>query len=217
MLARMRDPVNSLTHLAGAVLSAVGLVLLIYVGAARGTVWHVVSYTVFGISMILLYAASTAYHWARVSERAIQALKRLDHMMIFVLIAGTYTPFCLVPLRGAWGWSLFGSIWGLAVAGLVMKGFWLHAPRWLSTVLYAGMGWLVAVAAIPLMDAVPAGGLGWLLGGGLFYTVGAVVYATKWPNPVPNVFGFHEIWHLFVLAGSFCHFWAVFRYITLVP
>lgn len=211
---RPRDPISALTHLVGALLSVAGLILLVYRGATTGTAWHVVSFSIFGASLILLYTASTLYHWLQVSEEARRVLRRIDHMMIFVLIAGTYTPILLVPLRGAWGWSLFGVIWGLALAGLVLKIFWLEAPRWLNTLLYIGMGWLVVVAAVPLVNRVPPPGLIWLLAGGLFYTAGAVLYALKWPNPFPRVFGFHEIWHLFVMAGSFSHFWSIFRHLA---
>lgn len=211
---RFREPVNSLTHLSGFALSIAGLVLLVRAGAQYGGVARVVSFSIFGASLILLYAASTLYHWLRLSERGTRVLKRLDHIAIFVLIAGTYTPICLVPLWGAWGWSLLVSVWGLALAGVVLKLLWLHAPRWLSTVLYVLMGWLVAVAVVPMLHTVPPGGLWWLLAGGLFYTVGAIIYASKWPNPLPRRFGFHEIWHLFVLAGSFSQFWSIFRYMT---
>lgn len=210
-----KDPVSAFTHLVGALLSVVGLALLVHAGLVRGNAWHVVSFAIFGTSLILLYTASTVYHWLRVSERVGLVLRRLDHIMIFVLIAGTYTPYCLTVLRGPWGWTLFGVIWGLALAGLVVKLLWMKAPRWLSTALYVGMGWLVVVAAVPLVRAVP-GGFAWLLAGGLFYTVGAVLYATKWPNPFPKVFGFHEIWHLFVMAGSAAHFWGVYRYLPFV-
>lgn len=212
---KLREPVSGLTHLAGALLSVAGLVQLTYVAAVRGTVWHVVSFAIFGASLILLYTASALYHLLPLSPRGQQALRRVDHMMIYVLIAGTYTPFCLVPLRGVWGWSLLAGVWVLAVAGIVVKAFWLHAPRWLSTGFYLGMGWLVLIALGPLLRTVPAGVVPWLIAGGAFYSVGAVVYATRWPNFVPRVFGFHELWHLFVMAGSFSHWLAVFRFLPL--
>lgn len=209
----MREPVSGLTHLAGVILSAAGLVALVRAALRAGGVWQMVSFAVFGISMILLYSASSLYHLLPLSARGTLVLRRLDHMMIYVLIAGSYTPFCLIALRGVWGWSLFGGVWGLAAAGIVLKAVWMHAPRWLSTTFYLGMGWLVVVAVVPLVRSVPAGGLVWLAAGGLFYTVGAVFYATKWPRLAPGVFGFHEVWHLFVMAGSFSHFWAVYRFL----
>jgi hemolysin III len=135
-------------------------------------------------------------------------------MMIFVLIAATYTPICLIPLRGAWGWSLFGSIWGLSTLGIFMKFFWLQAPRWFSTTIYLLMGWLVIVGIWPLIKAIHAGGFLWILIGGLFYTSGAVIYALKKPDPWPNIFGFHEIFHIFVMLGSFSHFWVMYRYVA---
>jgi len=207
----IKDPVSALTHATGALLAAIGLVVLLRAGA--GDPWRLASFAVFGVSLIALYTASAVYHWLRLSEPATAVLRRVDHTMIFVLIAGTYTPLCLGPLRGPWGWSLFGVVWGVAAAGLLMKLFWLQAPRWLSTGVYVVMGWLVVVATAPLLRAVPAGGLAWLLAGGLFYTAGAVVYALKWPGRRARVFGFHELFHLLVLAGSLSHFWVVYRYL----
>ncbi|RYD04444.1 hypothetical protein N752_13805 [Desulforamulus aquiferis] len=137
-------------------------------------------------------------------------------MMIFVLIAGTYTPVCLIPLRGAWGWSLLVGIWVLAVAGIVLKAVWMQAPRWFSTMLYLVMGWLAVIAFWPLMNALSLAGIGWLVLGGVFYSIGAVFYGAKWPNIIPGWFGFHEIFHLFVMAGSFSHFWLMARYILYI-
>lgn len=205
----MKDPASALTHLVGALLSTVGLGFLIYRGELHRRPWGVAALAVFGVSLILLYTASTVYHSLRVPPRISAALRKVDHMMIFVLIAGTYTPFCLLPLRGAWGWSLFGAVWGIAVIGALMKVFWMNAPRWLSTGFYVLMGWLIVVAIYPLAHSVTTGSLVWLMAGGLAYTVGAALYAAKWPNPWPGKFGFHEIWHLFVLAGSSAHFFAV--------
>lgn len=209
---KFKDPVSGLTHLFGALLSVVGLLALIHMAAGRGSAFRMVGFVIFGAALILLYTASAVYHLVRASGRGDQLLRRVDHMMIFVLIAGTYTPFCLVSLRGAWGWSLLGSIWGLAVAGVFMKIFWLEAPRWLYTAIYVAMGWAIVIASYPLVHAVSMDGLAWLFAGGLFYSVGAALYATKWPKLVP-AFGFHEIFHLFVMAGSLAHFWAVFRYV----
>ncbi|MBE3575813.1 MAG: hemolysin III family protein [Firmicutes bacterium] len=213
---RLREPVSGLTHLAGAVLSALGLVALLAVSHGQ-TLLRVGSLAVFGASLILLFAASAAYHLLPLSPSGTRALRRVDHIMIYILIAGTYTPLCLIPLRGPWGWSLFCAIWTLALAGIAMAIWWLHAPRWLSTTIYVIMGWLVVIAVVPLLHTVPPGGLVWLLIGGLFYTSGAVIYAIRRPNLVPGVFGFHEIWHLFVLAGALSHFWAVFRYLAMMP
>lgn len=208
------DVVSGLTHLAGAVLSVAGLIALVYIAYTEGSFWHMVSFTVFGVSLICLYTASSLYHLIPATPRVSQMLRKLDHMMIFVLIAGTYTPFCLVPLRGTWGYSMLIGIWGITAVGIVLKLVWLQAPRWLYTGFYLFMGWLVAFATGPLRASLPQGGLLWLGVGGLFYTVGAVLYGTKWPKLIPPVFGFHELWHLFVMAGSLSHFWAVFRYVS---
>ncbi|MEG6615326.1 hemolysin III family protein [Peptococcaceae bacterium 1198_IL3148] len=213
MLAKLRDPVSGLTHLFGALLSVVALILLVYYAATGATPWHVVSFSIFGASLILLYTASTLYHLLPLSIRGTKILRKIDHMMIFVLIAGTYTPVCLIPLRGPWGWSLLGSIWGIAIVGIIMKAFWLNAPRWLSTLFYLIMGWLVVIAIFPLIENLPADGLAWLVSGGVIYSLGAVIYAFKWPNITNKIMGFHEIFHLFVLAGSFCHFWLMYQYI----
>ena len=217
MTSRLKDPVSGLTHLLGALLAVAGSGWLIRLALTGGKTWHVISFTVFGGSLVLLYTASTLYHLLRLSEPATKTLRRIDHMMIYLLIAGTYTPITLIALRGAWGWSLFGVIWGLAVAGIVLTLFWMDAPRWLSTLFYVFMGWLVVVAFLPLARALPPGGVGWLVIGGLLYSVGAIVYGSKRPNPVPKVFGFHEIFHLFVLAGSASHFWMMNRYILSLP
>jgi hemolysin III len=201
------EPMSGLTHFLGFLLVIAGLVLLIVFAAKRGTVWHIVGYTVFGASMILLYLASTIYHFIPITHRAKAVMQRIDHAMIYVLIAGTYTPICFVTLRGGWGWSLFGVIWGLAILGIVWKavGKWQNAA--VSIILYLVMGWLVSIAFVPLMRGLPEGGFGWLLAGGLCYTVGAVAFGLSHIKFHPRWFGMHELWHVFVMAGSFCHFW----------
>ncbi|MBZ0253016.1 MAG: hemolysin III family protein [Candidatus Methylomirabilis sp.] len=213
-VGRLREPVNGLTHLGGALLSIVGIVLLVGVAAERGTAWHVWSFAIFGASLLLMYATSALYHSLPLSEAGVRALKRVDHMAIFVLIAGTYTPFCLGPLRDGIGWPLLAGVWAIAALGVLFKIFWIHAPRWLSTGVYLAMGWLSVVAIGPLIQALPTAGVVWMAVGGALYSVGALVYAFKWPNPWPRRLGFHEIWHLFVIAGSFCHFWTVYRHVV---
>ncbi|MBT9152994.1 MAG: hypothetical protein DDT35_01221 [Firmicutes bacterium] len=211
---KKRDWVSGITHVVGAALAVIGLVALMRVALAAGTVWHVISFTVFGVSLILLYTASSLYHLFPADDKLRLWLRRVDHMMVFVLIAGTYTPFCLIALRGTWGWTLLIAVWSLSFIGIVMKVIWLLAPRWLYTGFYLLLGWLVVIAIGPLWRSVPLAALVWLGVGGLFYTVGAVFYGTKWPKLVPHVFGFHELWHLFVMAGSSAHFWAVYRYLS---
>ncbi|MBG0789475.1 MAG: hemolysin III family protein [Desulfovibrionaceae bacterium] len=209
----LRDPVSGLTHCIAAGLAVLGTVLLILRSVSPAMPWHIVTFSVFGGGMILLYTASTLYHWLPVSEDWVRFLRRVDHSMIFFYIAATYTPICLIPLRGGWGWSLFGVIWGLALFGIAMKIFWITAPRRLSTSIYLAMGWMVLVGIYPLYKSLPGAALAWLVGGGLVYSLGAVIYAVKWPDPVPRVFGFHEIFHLFVIGGSFCHFVVMYWYV----
>jgi len=216
MIAKIKDPVSGLTHLLGAVLSVVALVLLVYNGAKGATPWHVVSFSIFGASLILLYTASTIYHMIPAREKGTIILRKIDHMMIYILIAGTYTPICLVPLRGGWGWSLFGVVWAIAIGGIIMKAFWLNAPRWLYTLIYLGMGWIVAIAFLPLLRTLPSGGMLWLVIGGGLYTLGAVIYGTKWPKFNFKHVGFHEIFHIFILGGSFSHFWLMYKYILYI-
>lgn len=210
----LREPVNGLTHLAGCVLAVVGLVVLLVGAAGAGRPDQLVAFGVFGASLIFLYSASALYHLLPLSPAGVARLRRLDHMSIFALIAGTYTPFCLLALEGAWRWGLLGLVWGLALGGVLLKLFWMDAPRWLSVVIYLGMGWVAVIAGPELFRALPAGGIAWILAGGLIYSAGALVYGLKRPNPAPGIFGFHELWHLFVLAGSACHFWAVLGYVA---
>ena len=211
---RLREPVNGLTHLAGLLLACVGLLVLLARAASAGRTDQIVAFGIFGLSLVALYSASTLYHLLPLSPVGIARLRRVDHMMIFVLIAGTYTPFCLLALEGAWRVGLLSMIWGLAVCGILLKLFWMEAPRWLSVALYLGMGWVAVIAAPALFQAVPPGGMAWVLGGGVVYSVGAIVYGLRRPNLVPGALGFHELWHLFVLVGSDCHFWAVLRYVA---
>jgi len=213
---KLRDPFSGLSHLAGALLSVGALVLLIYYAVVyQGKFTYVFSFAVFGASMLLLYTSSAVYHLLPLSPKGVGILRRIDHMMIFVLIAGTYTPICLIPLRGAWGYTLLAGEWVLAISGFFLKIFCMQVPRRLSTLIYVLMGWLVAVAFWPLLKTVPVGGVVWLVLGGLFYTAGAVLYAFKWPpNIIPGWLGFHEIFHLLIMAGSTCHFWLMLRYIV---
>lgn len=203
----LREPVNALTHLLGVLLAIVGTVALLVL--ADGEPWRTVSFAVYGLTMVLLFTASTLLHALRVRQDVQRRLRILDHAAIFVLIAGSYTPITLVTLQEqhpAWGWTLFGVAWSIALLGVVFKLFWLEAPRWLSTALYLGMGWLAVVGIAPIARALPPVGLGWLIAGGVLYSLGAIVYASKRPDPFPSVFGYHELWHLFVLGGAFSHY-----------
>ena len=198
---------NRLTHGLGAALSVAGLGLLVVFSARYGDAWQVVSTAIFGTTLVLLYTSSTLYHSSRDDRRKV-LLQKFDHAAIFLLIAGSYTPFLLVTLRGPWGWSLFGVVWGLAIIGVALKFWFAGRFRVVSTLIYIGMGWLVMVAIKPLMAALPAGGLKLLIAGGLCYTGGTVFYLWK---RLPYQ---HAIWHLFVLAGSACHWIAVFFHVV---
>lgn len=213
ILLALREPINSLTHGIGAVLSVVALGFLLYEAFQAGTVGHVVAFAIFGLSMILLYTASSLYHALHVRKKTLLLLKKLDHMMIYVLIAGTYTPICLIVLEGSWKWGLLITVWTLALVGIIKKMVWITAPRWLSTFFYLAMGWLAVFIFPDLIDKLPLAFMVWIGIGGLAYTVGAIIYGLEKPNPIPHWFGHHEIWHLFVLVGTFSHFWAIYTYL----
>ena len=197
---------NSITHGAGILLSIAALVLLIIFSSLYGSARHIVSCTIFGVTLILLYTSSTLYHSFQ-KPRVKQFFKIFDHSCIYLLIAGTYTPFLLVTLRGALGWTMFGVIWFLAFSGVVLKILFVHRFKIISTIAYLLMGWIIILAIKPLVDSMPFGGIIWLITGGLAYTLGVVFYA--WKKLPFN----HAIWHLFVLVGSMCHFFAVIFYV----
>ncbi|OIP63198.1 MAG: hemolysin III [Nitrospirae bacterium CG_4_9_14_3_um_filter_53_35] len=193
---------NSISHLIGAAAALAGLVILVVLASRQGDVWKIVSFSIYGTALFLLYAFSALYH--SLSGKAKKVFRTLDHHAIYLLIAGTYTPFTLVTLRGAWGWSIFGVIWALAILGIVLDSLPQKGRRVLPVVIYLLMGWLVLMAIGPLLRALPPWGFVWLLSGGVFYTAGVVFYALD-----KRVRHFHGIWHLFVLAGSLSHFFAV--------
>lgn len=202
---KIKDPISALTHFIGFVLSIPISCVLIVLAVNHGTVYHIVSYSVFGLSLLLLYGASTIYHSLSLPEAKSNVLRRIDHMMIFVLIAGTYSPICLIPLRGVWGYSMLIVIWTMAIAGILLKTFWLSAPRALSTVIYVVMGWTAVFAFYPLSNSISLVSMILLFSGGIMYTVGALIYALKRPKLNLKYFGFHEIFHIFVLLGSAFH------------
>ena len=220
-----RDPYDGLrpwsaaTHGVGAALALGGTVLLLMRAAALGCGgWHKISFLIFGLSMICLYTASTLYHSLNTSVEGRVHLRKLDHASIYILIAGSYTPMCLVVLReqGAWGWTLFGLAWGIALLGLALCLVWITSPRWVTAGLYIAMGWMGAAAVVPLLHRLPLEGFLWLLGGGILYTVGGVRYAVKWPGRNNPRFGCHEIFHVFILAGTVCHFTLMYRVVALL-
>jgi len=207
MLKKLREPVNSLTHWIGAVLALAGLIALLIVG--WGTPAKVVSLVIYGVSLIFLFSASATYHMVRVKDKALEIFRKIDHSAIYFLIAGTYTPFCINAFTGFWKWGMLSIIWSLALIGISLKIFIIRVPRWLNAGIYLAMGWLVVAASGQLLAALPAWVLTWLIIGGVIYTLGAIVYITKIFNFKPGVFGFHEVWHIFVLLAAAAHYVAV--------
>lgn len=216
IIKNLREPMNGFTHFIGIILSIIGTILLINLSINPFKPYHFFSFSIFGIGMILLYTTSTLYHWLKISDTLTMKLRKADHIMIFIYIAATYTPICIVALRASFGWVLLFAVWSVALVGITIKIFWMSAPRWLSTFIYILMGWLAVIVIFPLIKALQIGALMWLLAGGLFYTIGAVIYALKKPDPYPGILGFHEIFHLFVLAGSFSLFWMIYKYIAVL-
>lgn len=210
-------PWSAITHGAGALLAVWGTILLLLrAWGLGGSGWHYVTFSIYGISMIGLYTASTLYHCINTSVGGRIALRKFDHASIYLLIAGTYTPICLVALRGPWGWTLFGIIWGLALMGLAMTMLWINAPRWITAGIYIFMGWLAIIAVYPLTQVLASRGLFWLLLGGVTYTIGGVLYALKWPGRNNPRFGCHEIFHVFIVLGSICHFLLMYRVVAFL-
>lgn len=207
LLALREEIANSLTHGLGLVLSIVGLFAMVILATSRGTASHIVSVSVYGATLVMLYGASTVYHSFQ-EPRLKQILKVVDHSCIYLLIAGTYTPFTLTYLRGGWGWTLFCLVWGLALIGLIYKIFFINRAPTLSLALYLAMGWLIVIAAKPAIERLPLMCLVLMALGGLFYTGGVYFYAKD--RKVPY---FHMVWHLFVLAGSACHYFAITLYV----
>lgn len=217
----LREPINGLTHLVGAILSVLGLVVLLAIAISNGNTRQIVAFSIFGASLVAMYCASAFYHSLHLSERGIAHLRRIDHMMIYILIAGSYTPVCLLLLPERLGMGLLITVWSLAALGVFQTVAWMQAPQWFSTVVYIGMGWILVFVVRPLLAAAPVAFFVWLLIGGIVYTLGAVIHAAKWPRPTtgaaPWRFGSHEIWHLCVMGGSFAHYWAILSYASRVP
>lgn len=220
-MAKVRDLVSGLTHCIAAGLSLIGLVILIVFASIWGNAYHIVSFTIFGSSLFLLYLFSTLYHWLNIGEKGLSIFRKFDHIMIYIFIAASYTPVCLTALRGAWGWSIFGVQWGLALLGTIFTAIWIKAPRWVTTSIYIAMGWTVIIAIYPLIQSFKAlnltNALWWLLAGGIFYTTGGLIYGFKWPKINLKHFGFHEIFHIFVMLGSTCHYWFILHYLLQIP
>lgn len=209
---KIKDPVSALTHFFGAIL-AIPITFFLIFNSKDNSNLHILSLIIFGVSLFLLYSSSTIYHTLDLTKDANKLLRKIDHMMIFVLIAGTYTPLCLVILKGTLGYYIFGFIWVIAIMGILLKIFWIDAPRHLSTAIYIFMGWFIIFAIYPVSQVISKDGIKLMLLGGISYTIGGVIYALKWPKINSKYFGFHEIFHIFVLLGSSFHVIFMFKYI----
>ena len=211
----VKDPGSAITHFIGMLMAVFAAVSLIIKAAHEPERIYLVSIIIYAASLILLYAASTTYHTFDRSEKINTILKKIDHMMISVLIAGSYTPICLLVLKGKLGFTLLAIVWGIAIIGILIKAFWVYCPKWVSSVLYIGMGWTCVLAFTQILNSMSPAAFGWLLAGGIIYTIGGVIYALKLPifNLKHKDFGSHEIFHLFVMGGSACHFVVMYAFV----
>ncbi len=219
MKFKLKDPGSSITHFIGMLMALFAATPLLIRASMNPDKVHVISLAVFIISMILLYAASATYHALDLSERTNCILRKLDHMMIFILIAGSYTPVCVIVLGGRLGYSLLALVWGIALLGIVIKGFWITCPKWFSSLLYIAMGWVCVLAFTQIINSLSPLAFCWLLAGGIIYTLGGIIYALKLPifNSKHKNFGSHEIFHLFVMGGSICHFIVMYCFVAKMP
>lgn len=215
-LLKIKDPGSAITHFIAMALAILAAGPLLIKAAKDPGQFHVTALAVFIVSMILLYAASTTYHTLDISPKINQILRKLDHMMIFILIAGTYTPVCMIVLGDKVGWSLLGLVWTIAIAGILIKAFWITCPKWFSSLLYIAMGWICVPAFTRIIQTLPPAAFGWLLAGGIIYTIGGIIYALKLPlfNSRHKYFGSHEIFHLFVMGGSLCHYIMMYEFVA---
>lgn len=207
-----REPISGLTHLSAAILAAIGLVILLIIG--KGNPQKELALVVYGISLVLMFSASAAYHLIRTSPQKQLRLRKLDHSAIYLLIAGTYTPVCLTFFTGFYRWGLLSIVWAFALIGIIVKLCFIHAPRWVNAGIYLVMGWLAVFAVQQIITTMPPVAIAWLVAGGFFFTLGAVVYITKKMDFLPGVFGFHEVWHIFVILGCLCHYIMVAGFIA---
>lgn len=216
MMFKIKDPGSALTHFIAMLLALFASTPLLIKAARTPGYTHVLALTIFIISMILLYAASTIYHTLDISPKVNQILRKVDHMMIFILIAGTYTPVCMIVLGDHTGWSLLALVWGIAIVGIIINALWITCPKWFSSAIYIAMGWVCVLAFSKIVAALPTQAFGWLLAGGIIYTAGGVIYALKLPlfNSNHRNFGSHEIFHLFVMGGSLCHYIMMYAFVA---
>lgn len=216
---KLKEPGSAISHFIGMLMAIFAATPLIIKALSAPDLIHVISLSVFIFSMILLYGASTVYHTFDLSEHTNKILKKIDHCMIFVMIAGSYTPICLIVLHNFTGYMLLAIVWGIAILGIIFKLCWVTCPKWLSSVLYIAMGWVCVLAFTQIINALPRAAFNWLLAGGIIYTAGGIIYALKLPvfNSHHKNFGTHEIFHCFVIAGSMCHFIMMFNYVSTFP
>lgn len=216
MQITIREPGSAITHFIGMMLAVFASTPLLIKAAVSDGLTAFVAMTVFMLSMIALYGASALYHSVMVKDRILRVFRKIDHMMIFVLIAGSYTPVCLIVLGGRQGYTLLAVVWGIAIVGMAVKAVWITCPKWFSSVIYIAMGWVCVAVFGTLLRTLPTQAFLWLLAGGIIYTVGGVIYALKWKlfNQNHKYFGSHEIFHLFVMAGSICHFIFMYLYVA---
>jgi hemolysin III len=207
-----REPFNAYSHYLGALIALAWLILLMF-EASEDSTGRQISFFVYGVSVILMFLSSAIYHSLNVQTKVEELFRMFDHILIYVVIAGTYTPMCVILLKDGWQLGMVLGIWLFALGGILKKIFWLNAPRWFSTLIYLLMGWVSVIILPMIWNIMPHDFIYWIGIGGVFYTVGAVIYAIKKPDPYPKVFGFHEIWHLFVMGGAFSHFWAIYYYL----
>lgn len=217
--AKIKDPGSAITHFIAMLMAIFAATPLLIRAMSAPDHIHVIALAIFIVSMILLYAASTTYHTVDATPGINRILKKLDHCMISVMIAGSYTPVCLIVLHNRTGYLLLAMVWGIAALGIVLKLCWINCPRWVSSVLYIVMGWACVLSFTQIINALPRAAFMWLLAGGVIYTIGGVIYALKCKgfNEKHKYFGTHEIFHLFVMGGSVCHFIVMFRYVALMP
>lgn len=219
MNLKLKDPGSAITHGIALILAIIGAAPLLLRTVREADTLHIFALSVFILTMIMLYAASTIYHSVNSTETVNRRLRKMDHMMIFIMIAGSYTPICLIALHGRTGYILCAAVWAVAILGIILKGFWITCPKWVSSVLYIGMGWLCVLAFVPIFRSLPRMGFGWLLAGGIIYTIGGVIYGLKLPifDSKHKNFGSHEIFHVFIMLGSACHFILMYFFISTLP
>lgn len=216
MQITIREPGSAITHFIAMMLTVFAAAPLLVKSALSDTANMLPAMTIFILSMVLLYGASATYHSLNIGGRALRIFRKVDHMMIFVLIAGSYTPVCLIVLGGRMGYTLFAVVWGIAIVGMLLKACWVTCPKWFSSIIYIAMGWVCIFVFGPLWNTLPHNAFLWLLAGGIIYTIGGVIYALKLPlfNSRHTFFGSHEIFHLFVMGGSLCHFIFMYHYVA---